>query len=255
MARDELILSTSRRTVRPNVASLAFVQALQQDDKVSHVSTGCTMASDLAIGNANATRKRSTTCNEPFVQPLFAAQPHPVVLAGRRSIVGRRIVEQPVHGRVRLHGLRLAHSICMTTRDVLERMAALIRSGDAAAAAELGGSCQPSLAVSHSDISMGCKLGQGSESTIYAAEYREQQVAVKKYIIRGTADLQRYRNELAVLSSLQHSHVVPLLGARALAPGYTMIIPRYDCSLEVWVCLRGAASCRRAASHVMVKSA
>lgn len=121
----------------------------------------------------------------------------------------------------------------MSVKDVLEHMSALVRSGDAVAAAELGNSCEPSLAAAQTEISTEHVLGQGSESTIYAARYRDQQVAVKRYIIRGTADLQRYRKELATLSSLKHDNVVPLLGARALAPGYTMIIPRYDISLEV----------------------
>ena len=128
-------------------------------------------------------------------------------------------------------------------RDMLEQMAGHVRSGNAEAAAALGNRCQPPLAIAANDIKQQQKLGQGSESTIYAAKYRSSPVAVKKYIIRSTADLQRYRKEVAILSSVQHRHVVPLLGARALAPTYTMVIPRYECSLEVCACF--GSQCKR----------
>ena len=128
-------------------------------------------------------------------------------------------------------------------RDMLEQMAGHVRLGNAEAAAALGNRCQPPLAIAANDITLQQKLGQGSESTIYAAQYRSSPVAVKKYIIRSTADLQRYRKEVAILSSVQHQHVVPLLGARALAPTYAMVIPRYERSLEVCACF--GSQCKR----------
>ena len=121
--------------------------------------------------------------------------------------------------------------IDMTAREVLSTMTAMVRKGEFAAAAELGNAQRPPLAVEKSQL--GATLGRGSESTIHAAEYNGRDVAVKKMIITCTADLERFRKEVALLSTFQHPHIVPLVGARMLPPDYAMILPRYACSLEV----------------------
>jgi hypothetical protein len=121
----------------------------------------------------------------------------------------------------------------MDVQSALQTMADLIRKGDMAAAAESGSQATVQLAIPTQQIAKREIIGRGSESTIYAAQYQGGEVAYKKYIIRCSADLERYRKELALLGSLKHKHIVPLLGGRALPPDYAMLIPRYDCSLEV----------------------
>jgi hypothetical protein len=116
---------------------------------------------------------------------------------------------------------------------VLAEMSRLIKQGDIQAACELGNQHTPPLAVPKAAVKAHELLGTGSESTIHAAELDGVEAAYKRYKIRNAADLERYRKELALLLSLRHQHVVPVLAARAIPPDYSVIIPRYDCSLEV----------------------
>ncbi|PNG99204.1 Protein kinase and PP2C-like domain-containing protein, partial [Tetrabaena socialis] len=43
--------------------------------------------------------------------------------------------------------------------------------------------------------------------------------------ITSSADLDRFKSELTILSSLNHPAVVPLLGARAMPPDYMLVLP------------------------------
>lgn len=126
----------------------------------------------------------------------------------------------------------------MPTAAMLEQMAVMVRSGDIVGAVALGNECDVKLAVPKSDVAAGHVIGRGSESVIVSAQYQGSEVALKKYIIRCTADLKRFRKEVAVLQGLRHKHVVPLLGARAVPPDYAMIIPLYTCSVEVRIRVR-----------------
>ncbi|KXZ48955.1 hypothetical protein GPECTOR_24g245 [Gonium pectorale] len=69
------------------------------------------------------------------------------------------------------------------------------------------------------------KLSAGTESTVFRGKWRGQDVAVKKLRIATSADLDRFRSELAILASLSHPAVVPLLGARSLPPDYLLVLP------------------------------
>ena len=112
-------------------------------------------------------------------------------------------------------------------------MSCLVRKGDFLGAAELGNAQETKLAVPKTEAVARDVLGRGTESTIFAADYQGANVALKKMTIRCTADLERFRKEVALLNSLNHAHVVPLLAARVLPPDYAMVLPRYACSLEV----------------------
>jgi serine/threonine protein kinase len=51
-------------------------------------------------------------------------------------------------------------------------------------------------------------------------------VAVKRFKMHHSDDLNRFRRELRILASLAgHPNIVPLLGARALPPDYLMVMP------------------------------
>jgi hypothetical protein len=126
----------------------------------------------------------------------------------------------------------------MRVAEILQQMAVMVRSGDIAGAATLGNAGDVKLAVPQSEVATGQVIGRGSESMIMSAHYKGSEVALKKNIIRCTADLERFRKEVAVLSGMRHEHVVPLLGACAVPPCYSMIIPLYTCSLEVCICVR-----------------
>lgn len=55
--------------------------------------------------------------------------------------------------------------------------------------------------------------------------YGDQDVAIKKFRIATSADLERYRSELLILSRLNHPNVVKLVGAKCLPPDYMLVLP------------------------------
>jgi hypothetical protein len=123
--------------------------------------------------------------------------------------------------------------MCLDISEVLDRMAALVRVGDFKAAARVGRAAHVNLAVEPSDIVFGDPLAAGSESTIYATIYNGEDAVIKVVTMRSTHDLHRYRKEMAILSTLRDPNIIRLVGARALPPRYSMILPRYQASLEV----------------------
>eukprot|EP00892_Ulva_mutabilis_P000404 jgi/Ulvmu1/10364/UM061_0047.1 len=128
---------------------------------------------------------------------------------------------------------------CVSTTDALQHMAELIRDGNISGAVDFGNQHSTPLAVAASDLITQEELGKGSESTIRAGVYLSEPVAIKKAIIRNTKDLERFRREVGMLSSLQHSNVVPLRAARAIPPAYMMLLPQYSGSLEAMLHERG----------------
>ncbi|GFR48621.1 hypothetical protein Agub_g10535, partial [Astrephomene gubernaculifera] len=117
-------------------------------------------------------------------------------------------------------------STLVTVRDALAQMATAIRSGNIQEARGIGDRCVVPLSVTAMELGMSGKLSEGSESTVYRGTWRGRQVAVKKVRISTSADLDRFRCEVALLAELGgHPAVLPLLAARALPPDYLMVLP------------------------------
>jgi serine/threonine protein kinase len=58
-------------------------------------------------------------------------------------------------------------------------------------------------------------------------------VAVKRFKMHHSDDLNRFRRELRILASLAgHPNIVPVLGARALPPDYLMVMPLASTTLH-----------------------
>jgi serine/threonine protein kinase len=120
-----------------------------------------------------------------------------------------------------------------SAHEVLEQMAQHVRQGQFDDAACCGNAYTIPLAVPGPSLVSGPELGTGSESVIRAGQLNGTPVAIKKAVIRNTADLDRFRREVSLLCSLSHTNIVPLLAARVLPPNYTMVLPRYSGSIEV----------------------
>jgi len=56
-------------------------------------------------------------------------------------------------------------------------------------------------------------------SSIVQGLWRGQKVAIKRVTIRTSADLDSFRQEVSLMAAAAHTHIVPLLAARALPPG------------------------------------
>ena len=136
--------------------------------------------------------------------------------------------------------------------DTLERMAQLVRSGDFAAAAEVGNAASVQLAIEKVASPRGRLLAQGSGSRIYETNFGQRDAVLKVATVRSTADLQRFRKEVGLLSCIIDPHVVPLLAARMLPPDYSMVLPRYSASLEVRVPSSACAAGLGCALHLLV---
>jgi len=106
-----------------------------------------------------------------------------------------------------------------------------------------GSSVSPPLALQmHVDLKLDRELNVGAQGRVYlgslctspslssspAARDSSSEwitVAVKKPIIASSADLERYRDELVVLSKLNgHPNIVRMLGAKALPPDYLLVL-------------------------------
>lgn len=119
-------------------------------------------------------------------------------------------------------------------------MAAAVQRGDFAAAEAAGGSAALPLSLPRGCLSGLAPIFEGAQASVYSAQLRPASllavgapnvsssggggtdslaVAVKKPRIRETADLERFRREVALLGRLRHAHIVCLLGARLLPPG------------------------------------
>jgi serine/threonine protein kinase len=63
------------------------------------------------------------------------------------------------------------------------------------------------------ELKTGSKISEGTESHVYEGLYQGQPVAIKKLKLRTTADLDRFRSELLLLSELtDHPNIVRLVG-------------------------------------------
>jgi serine/threonine protein kinase len=86
---------------------------------------------------------------------------------------------------------------------------------------------------------LGPELAQGAEGAVLLGQWQGRQVAVKRFKISQSDDLVRFRSELATLSQLQHPHVMPVLGARALPPDYFLVMPLARSSLHAMLYQQG----------------
>ncbi|KAG2437968.1 hypothetical protein HXX76_005583 [Chlamydomonas incerta] len=116
-----------------------------------------------------------------------------------------------------------------SVRDALLAMTTAVRSGEMMQARAIGEQCEVPLSVTAADLALAGKISEGAESTVFRGTWRGQAVAVKKARISASADLDRFKTELAILARLQHPAVVPLLGARCLPPDYMLVLPLAEC--------------------------
>lgn len=130
-------------------------------------------------------------------------------------------------------GSDVSFQTVQTVAECLETMQERTRRGDFAGATAVGNRLPVPLAISKEDLVMGAKISDGACSTVFAATFRGQPVAVKKAHIRRSADLLRFRKEVTMLSALSHRSITPLLAARALPPDYLLVMPLFSSSLEV----------------------
>ncbi len=136
----------------------------------------------------------------------------------------------------------------LATADAIAAMAAAVQHGDFAAAESAGAAAAVNLALPRTALRGRRPLSAGAQATVYAAELcparlvgcpgggaQDAQhpagdsclpVAVKRAVIRESADLDRLRREAALLAALRHHpHVALLLGARLLPPGGLLATP------------------------------
>lgn len=132
--------------------------------------------------------------------------------------------------------------------DAIASMATAVQRGDFAAAEAVGAGAPVNLALPRAALRNRRPLSHGAQAAVFAAELCPARlvatvdggsssddgerhgsgmagdgclaVAIKKAVIRESADLDRFRREAALLAQLrQHPHVAHLLGARLLPPG------------------------------------
>lgn len=76
------------------------------------------------------------------------------------------------------------------------------------------------------------EIASGSGATVYCAklltESRSIQVAVRRPRISSLAALERFENEIAVRSCLNHPHILPLVAANSTPPNYCTVSPWID---------------------------
>eukprot|EP00798_Chlamydomonas_sp_ICE-L_P019425 gene19425-26082_t len=108
---------------------------------------------------------------------------------------------------------------------LLASMQAAVQAGDMAKARDLGNAAPVQLAAIASELHLGPQISEGAESVVKRGRYKDQEVAVKKMRITTSADLERFRQELVMLASIDHPNVVKLLCAKAVPPDYMLVLP------------------------------
>lgn len=138
----------------------------------------------------------------------------------------------------------------LTIKDLIDEMTRLVQQGEFSQAEAIGHSAPCDLAIPKSHLPKGRIISQGSQAIVYESlmpinttnatqnhstnEYTDNAdhdnkqssilVAVKKVCVREPQDLIRFRREVFFLATLQHPHIVTLLGARLLPPDYMMVL-------------------------------
>ncbi len=109
-------------------------------------------------------------------------------------------------------------------------MARLCQRGDFAAAAALGAAASPPLALPPDALALGAPLYTGAQAVVSEATLAlppgapPRRVAVKRAVVRGALDLERFRAEVALLAELRHPHLARLLAAHLLPPRYLAVL-------------------------------
>ncbi|KAL4434456.1 hypothetical protein ABPG75_000897 [Micractinium tetrahymenae] len=131
--------------------------------------------------------------------------------------------------------------------DAIAAMAAAVQRGDFAAAEEAGSAAPVNLSLPRASLRCQRPLSAGAQAAVYSAELYPARlvacpshapphaqhpagsgglpVAIKRAVIRESADLDRFRREAALLAALRHHpHMARLLGARLLPPDYCLVL-------------------------------
>ena len=108
--------------------------------------------------------------------------------------------------------------------ETLHLMQDAVKRGCLMDAKQHGKACVRPLSLTTSEVTFGPQLSSGAESRIFRGTYLFRSVAIKKPIIRTSFDLERFRDELRIMASLNHPSIVSVLGACALPPNYSMIL-------------------------------
>lgn len=116
--------------------------------------------------------------------------------------------------------------------DALETMEGLVKQGDLAQASCVGSDAAVPLSLPVDSVGELEEISGGAESRVLRGTQSGCSVAVKRPVIRNTADLDRFRQEVKILSAIDHENVVPLLGARMLPPHYFMVMPNLGDNLH-----------------------
>jgi serine/threonine protein kinase len=120
-------------------------------------------------------------------------------------------------------------------------------SPSASQASAIGATAAVPLSIRLEDLSLLGEIASGAEATVlyatlnssssssdaaspagslHGSSSSSSDVAVKRFKMHHSDDLNRFRRELRILASLAgHPNIVPLLGARALPPDYLMVMP------------------------------
>ncbi|KAF6258184.1 phosphatase 2C-like domain-containing protein [Scenedesmus sp. NREL 46B-D3] len=134
----------------------------------------------------------------------------------------------------------------MSVEDALLLMQQAVRKGQLQEAAAIGATAAVPLSIRLENLSLLGEIASGAEATVLYATLNSSSssssdatppagtpthgsssdVAVKRFKMHHSDDLNRFRRELRILASLAgHPNIVPLLGARALPPDYLMVMP------------------------------
>jgi hypothetical protein len=89
----------------------------------------------------------------------------------------------------------------------------------------LGCTADVPLAIPMAQMAIKAELAAGAEATVWQGEYCGAPVAIKRFKIAQQDDLSRFRRELALMASIRHPRIMPLVGARALPPHYCTVMP------------------------------
>lgn len=120
----------------------------------------------------------------------------------------------------------------MDVATTLEAVSQAVQRGAFDEAREIGNAAAIPLAISSSDVELGVRLHDTPQSSVYQGRFQEQDVAVKRCKIGRAADLQSFRQEVALLAQLNHPGIARLLAVKAVPPDYLMVVPLEETDLH-----------------------
>jgi len=114
-------------------------------------------------------------------------------------------------------------------------MATAVQAGEFSRAEALGRAAPVLLSIPKASLKLGRTISEGAQAIVYEAmlfsedghnggNENSRLVAVKRVRIRQSEDLVRFRQEVDLLSRVQHPNVVRLIGARLLPPEYLLVL-------------------------------